>query len=73
MLDSLHYLLDIGRMLPWDRLMARATEVAEGVGIGVGWGGCAERNANTSEQCHDEPQALADRVHRLTSILLLNT
>lgn len=36
-------------------------------------GGCAERNADTSEQSPIEPQALADRVHRLTSILLLNT
>ena len=64
LLDSLHYLLNIGRMLPWDRLMAGATEVAEEVGIGVDWGGCAERYANTSEQSDDEPQALADRVHR---------
>ena len=65
LLDSLHYLLRIVVMLAWDRLMARSTEVAEEVGIGVGWGGCAERNANASEQSHDEPRALVDRVHRV--------
>lgn len=55
LLDSLHYLLSIVMVLPWHRLMARATEVAKEIGIGVGGDGYAERNANAGEQSHDEP------------------
>jgi hypothetical protein len=51
-------------MLPWDRLIAGATEVAEAVRIGVDWGGCAERDADAGEESDEGPEAVARGVYR---------
>lgn len=60
LLDSLQDLLSFETMLPWNRLMARATEPAEGfVRLGTDWGSRSEYCADTGQKSHDESQALA--------------